>query len=151
MSLSFDCAICMETKERNTFVECILPCTHSFCLQCVTSFEASHCPLCRHSFSSGNGLNGKFLQLIEQEVKQQAAAAVEEYKSLLDAQNGMNSFSTVFNFPTPLSDFIIDDESPPPRRRRHRRGGSRQNERGRNRTPSRATSLLDVDLVIEHV
>jgi len=141
--MSFLCPICMEDKESHSFVKCILPCSHFFCLQCVTSFEATHCPLCRHAFSAGNGLNGKCLSLIRQAVKEHAEEAFQERQSLLEAQfNEEVDLNALFPpLPSPLFNHLNRRSRSPPRLRRVRRSRTRRASR----------RFGDVDLSIEHL
>jgi len=131
----------METKEKGTFVECILPCDHRFCLQCVNLLEASHCPLCRHSFSNGSSLNGKTLQLLRQVVEEQAKYAVEERVSLLDQQNN----DPLINMEDILFPASIRAPSPTAqvRRRRNATRSMRNATRGR-RTAARQSNILRI-------
>lgn len=43
-----DCVICFESMHEN---KAVLPCSHLFCLSCVSNFKQSCCPLCREEFT----------------------------------------------------------------------------------------------------
>lgn len=42
-----DCVICFESMHES---KAVLPCSHLFCLSCVTNFKKQTCPLCRENF-----------------------------------------------------------------------------------------------------
>ena len=45
-----DCNVCWETKKPVDFD--FLPCTHSFCKECINKLVVKRCPLCRGMFET---------------------------------------------------------------------------------------------------
>lgn len=151
---TFECVICMEDKEFATFVCCTLPCKHYFCYECLSKFEASHCPLCRKAFSACNTLNGKCLAMIKQIVEEHATEVLEEKGALTELQ-----FPAVVDIEDILMANMDYFQPNGNRRSQRNRGASRtpnaspqqrprrsNARRQRNRHPNRES---EVDLVID--
>ena len=47
------CPICLETYNETNRLPKILPCAHTFCLECVLAFDPSLCPNDRQPFNGG--------------------------------------------------------------------------------------------------
>ena len=54
------CPICFETFNGTNRLPKILPCAHTFCLECVLAFDPPWCPNDRQTFDGGPALPNNY-------------------------------------------------------------------------------------------